>query len=311
LSFQLSPYPSLWVTRYVFNKEANKANKLLEAFVPDKIESKLNIQYDVSDNDAFLDVYYHKDSVKLGRKLPVIVWTHGGGLISGNKSQLSNYCKMLAGYGYVSISVDYTVAPKKQYPTPLRQLNHALKFITENAATFHIDSSSIILAGDSGGSMVSAQVANIITNRNYAELVNINPGVAPHQLKGLLLYCGIYDVNNLNSEGKFGSFLEMVKWAYFGKEDISKDEYAKSATVTDYLTSNFPPAFISAGNADPLLAQSHLLVKKLSAYNVYIDTLFYANNHYPALKHEYQFTYNEAGKVALKRSLKFAQFVLQ
>lgn len=82
-------------------------------------------------------------------------------------------------------------------------------------------------------------------------------------------------------------------------------------SVTDYFTPDFPPAFILAGNADPVLLQSHLLVKKLSAQNVFIDTLFYADDYTPALNHEYQFTYDEAGKLAFKRSMEFLKSVLR
>jgi acetyl esterase/lipase len=94
---------------------------------------------------------------------------------------------------------------------------------------------------------------------------------------------------------------------YFGKKDISDDAYAKTASVTNYLTSTFPPTFISAGNGDPLLPQSILLAEKLSALNVPMDTLFFPNNHEPALPHEYQFTLDDSGEMALKRSVEFMQ----
>jgi acetyl esterase len=88
LAFNLSHYPSVWVIRYAFNKEAIRVNKELEKFVPANIETISNLHYNDADSDAFLDVYFHKDSVKKGRKLPIIVWTHGGGLISGDRSQV-------------------------------------------------------------------------------------------------------------------------------------------------------------------------------------------------------------------------------
>lgn len=305
LAFKLSPYPSIWIIRYAFNTEAVRINKELEKFVPTNIETISNLHYDENDSDAFLDVYFHQDSVKKGRKLPIIVWTHGGGLISGDRSQVSNYCKILASKGYVVASIDYTIAPEANYPTPIQQLNNALKFITSNAAQFHADSSIIVLAGDSAGSMISAATANIISSPEYAEITQVQPGIGPDQLKGLLLYCGIYEIDNLKTEGVFGSFLQSATWAYFGKKDISNDLYAKSASVTNFLTDSFPPTFISAGNNDPLLPQSRLLAEKLSNLNVPIDTLFFPENHEPPLGHEYQFTLDEAGKLALDRSLGF------
>lgn len=305
LAFELSPYPSVWVIRYAFNKEAVRVNNELEKHVPEGIETISHVHYDENDPDAFLDAYFHPDSVKAKGILPVIVWTHGGGLISGDKSQMSNYCKLLASKGYVVIAIDYTLAPEAKYPTPVQQLNTALAYISSNPGTFHADTTFFVLAGDSGGSMISAAAANVITSSSYAEVSRIKPGLNPHQLKGLLLYCGIYEIDNLNTEGAFGSFLKTVMWAYFDTKDISNEAYAKTASVTNYLTSAFPPTFISAGNNDPLLPQSKILSDKLAAKGVPIDTLFFPENHEPALGHEYQFNLDAAGKIALERSLKF------
>ena len=309
LAFKVSPYPSVLMIRYAFNKDAVKVNKELEAFIPDNIETIPNLKYDENDEDAYLDVYFNKDSARANRKLPVIVWTHGGGLISGSKNHLSNYCKMLASRGYVTISIDYTVAPEKKYPTPIRQLNQALEYISSNSDKLNADTSSIFLGGDSGGSMISAATANIITNPDYAQITKIKPGLRPGQLKGLVLYCGIYDLNNLNLEGEFGSFLKNVLWAYFGRTDISNDEYAKSASVANFLTSSFPPSFISAGNEDPLLPQSKQLAVRLSDLKVKVDTLYFPPNYTPALGHEYQFTFSDAGKLAFERSIQFLKAI--
>jgi acetyl esterase len=180
-----------------------------------------------------MDVYYHRDSVNLKQKLPVIVWTHGGGLISGDKSQVGNYCKILAANGYLVVSIDYTIAPEAKYPTPIQQLNTSLAYLNKNSTTFYADTNNFILAGDSGGSMITATAANVITNPSYAELTKVKPGLQPNQLKGLLLYCGIYEIDNLNVEGAFASFLQTVMWAYFDKKDISNDPYAQTASVSN------------------------------------------------------------------------------
>ena len=305
LAFQLSPYPSVWIIRNAFNKEAIQVNVALKTHVSDAIETISHIHYDANDPDAFMDAYFHRDTVRVKGKLPVIVWTHGGGLISGDKSQVSNYCKILAAQGYLVIAIDYTLAPEAQYPTPIRQLNTALAYLSSHPDQFPADPSFFVLAGDSGGSMISAAAANVITSPSYAAKTKIQPGLQSHQLKGLLLYCGIYTIDDLNTEGAYGSFLKSVMWAYFDTKDLSNDPYAQTASVTNYLTSAFPPSFISAGNNDPLLPQSKLLAEKLSGLSVPTDTLFFPKNHVPALGHEYQFTLDASGLLALERSMEF------
>lgn len=75
LAFKLSPYPSVWVIRYAFNKEAVRVNNELEKHVPEGIETISHVHYDENDPDAFLDAYFHTDSVKAKGILPVIVHT--------------------------------------------------------------------------------------------------------------------------------------------------------------------------------------------------------------------------------------------
>src|SRR6218665_184722 len=95
LAFKISPWPSTLLIRYAFEKGAAKANDGLAKYVPDGIASILNQQYDSKDKDAFLDVYYPSTITNTNQQLPVIVWIHGGGWVSGHKEDISNYCKIL------------------------------------------------------------------------------------------------------------------------------------------------------------------------------------------------------------------------
>lgn len=309
LAFKVSPWPSVMLIRHAVNSgEDIKVNKSLEKYVPSSINSILNQQYDPSGKDVFLDVYFPNKDINNTNKFPVIMWIHGGGLISGSKDQIANYCKVLSSKGFTVIAIDYTVAPEGKYPTPLIQANTALKYIEANADRFKADTSFIVLAGDSGGAMIAAQVANTIYDQQYAQVTKVEPGLSKDQLKGLLLYCGIYDIGNLNMEGPFGSFLKTVIWSYFGKKDISNDRYANTASIYEYVTKQYPPCFISVGNGDPLLLHSLKLSKRLSDLGVEVDTLFFPDNTQPALPHEYQFLLDtDAGQKELARSLVFME----
>ncbi|SEL13578.1 alpha/beta hydrolase [Parapedobacter koreensis] len=311
LAFKFSPWPSSLLIRYAFTKGAVKASDALAKHVPDGISQILEQQYDAKDKDAFLDVYYPSAIANTERQLPVIVWIHGGGWVSGRKEDIANYCKILAGKGYTTVSVDYSIAPEKQYPTPLKQINIALAYMVANAKRLHIDTTHFFLAGDSGGAHIAAQTGSIISNSDYARLLNIMPGIKLSQLSGLILYCGPYDAEHINLNGGFGSFLRSILWAYMGKKDFTKTPLFKTFSVINYIDSNFPPSFISAGNGDPLHTQSETLARKLALLNVQVDTLFFAPDYVPSLPHEYQFNMDiDAGKEALSQSLVFLDKVL-
>lgn len=309
LSFKISPWPAALMLRYVFEKEAEKANLLLEKHVPEGVSEVLDIPYDLQDKDAYLDIYYPTNNTQ---HLPLVVWVHGGGWISGDKGQTSNYFKIVASKGYIVASIDYSLAPEENYPTPIKQVMQALKYLQENANTYSIDATSIFLAGDSAGSQIAAQTANIISQPEYASLMHIPPSIAKSSLKGLLLYCGAYDLEGIDMQGEMKFFLNSIMWSYTGKKDFLTNPSFKEASVIHYITEGFPPSFISAGNGDPLLPHSKALAKRLLDNNVVVDTLFFPTDFTPSLPHEYQFNLEEeSGKLALKKSIEFMENTLR
>lgn len=306
LAFKFTPWPSALLIRHAFNKEGNKVNELLKKHIPTGVSILADRQYIDTDVKAKLDVYYPTAISNTSQVLPVIVWVHGGGWISGSKSQVGSYCRILTSKGFCVIAIDYSLAPEKSYPAPLIETNEALAFISENSNRFHADPSHFILAGDSGGAHIVAQMANIISDSSYAKLVGISPRIHRNQLSGLILYCGPYDAGIVDKKGEFGDFLKIVLWSYSGKKDYNSVPGFKFASLTNYLTSDYPPCFVSAGNGDPLLQQSRALVSKLNKLNVKVDTLFFRSDTNPALPHEYQFNLDGvAGKLALENSVKF------
>ncbi len=306
LAFKFTPWPSALLIRYAFTKGAKAANEALVKYVPKGITVVADQQYAVNDQDAFLDVYYPTAIAQKDTLLPVVVWIHGGGWVSGTKKEASNYYRILAAKEFVVVSVDYSIAPEKHYPLPLQQVNAALSFFKQNAKRFHIDAARFFIAGDSGGAHIAAQVANIISSESYSRLTGISPGINRDELSGLLLYCGAYDVALADLNGDYGSFLKTILWAYSGKKNFKDDPLFKTASVIDYIDGNFPPCFISVGNGDPLQIHSLNLARKLDTLKVQVDTLFFPEDQQPPLPHEYQFDLDvSAGKLTLERSVRF------
>jgi len=304
VAFQVSPWPSVLLIRRAFDKDAESASRALEKHIPPALSAQLNERYDPADPEALLDVFY--PSAIADKPLPTIVWVHGGGWVSGSKDDIANYGKVLAGKGYTVVGVDYSLAPGKTFPTPIRQVNAALGYLVSNAERLRIDPDHIVLAGDSGGAHIAAVTANVIAVPSYAAMLRIVPTVERRQLTALLLYCGSYTIEGLNLDGPFGGFLRTVLWSFSGSKDFKDNPRFAAAWVLNYVTAEFPPAFISAGNGDPLLPQSIALADRLASRGARVERLFFASDHQPPLPHEYHFNLdNEAGRLALARSVAF------
>lgn len=305
----VTPQPAIWAIRALFDSGSDAASAKLLPKVPANIETTGAVRYDPSDPDALLDVFRQRDAAA---SQPAIIWIHGGGFVSGNRHIVAEYLKILAARGFVTVTVDYTIAPEAHYPTPIRQTNKALGYIVANAARYGIDPDRVLIGGDSAGAQIAAQVAALASNPAYAKAVGISPSVGPDRIKGAILFCGAHDVTMLNLDGKLGPFLRAVVWAYGGKRDAMSDPAFRLMAVPDHVTKDFPPAFITAGNADPLLGQSKRLANRLKAAGAITDPLFFPADYSPALGHEYQFDLDSpAGRQAFERTVAFARRVTE
>jgi acetyl esterase/lipase len=146
----------------------------------------------------------------------------------------------------------------------------------------------------------------------YADALALQPALPRAALRGAVLFCGPYDTGAVKLDGAFGPFLRAVLWAYSGTRHFASDPAFAPAAVLHHVTADFPPAFISAGNGDPLLSQSEALAQKLQTLGVPVDTLFFPADTTPRLGHEYQFTLDQPpGPLALARLEAFLQRVTQ
>jgi acetyl esterase len=308
IAFQASPWPGALIVRTLFDAGSEQTSKGLAKYVPASVASRPDLRYDPGDADAYVD--FPSSVQRTDRALTTIVWIHGGGFVSGNRKQIANYAKILAGHGFTVASVDYGIAPSVTYPKPVRQIAAAIAYLESNAQALHVDPERFVLAGDSAGALLAAQLATVVTVPSYAKALNVIAPVRATQLAGMILYCGIYDAKPFflasSGGGPGGGLLRTILWSYSGTKAFSTDPLFASASVIDYVSDRFPPTFISAGNGDPLEPQSRAFAATLSKRHVSIDQLFFSKTHAPALPHEYQFDLGDTGgRVALERSVAF------
>lgn len=304
-AFKLSPWPSVWLIRYAFDSDAAKRNAAAEAKRPADVAEIRDEHYGVG-ADETLDVYFPA-STAADATLPAIVWIHGGAFVAGDKADVAAYLRLLAQRGYATVGINYTIAPRGVYPTPVLQSNRALAFVQREAARFHVDANRIVLAGDSAGSQIVAQLAAAISDPAYAKRVGMTPALARDHLRGVVLFCGAYDADKVNRDGPFGWFIDTSLWSYFGAKNIAADDPRMTDfAVNRHVTAAFPPTFVSAGNADPLAPQSVLMADALRVAGVSVDTLFFPKDYKPPLGHEYQLdTESLAGRTAFDTLVAF------
>ncbi len=303
-SLLVTPRYAALMLRRAFAEGGERTARGLEAHTPTDVDSLTDERYG-DEPDMLLDVHRPRSAAAA---LPALVWVHGGGFVGGSKEELAGYFKLIASHGYAVLAPRYSLAPEHRYPAPVRQVTAALRHLEENAERLGIDPARIVLGGDSAGAQIAAQIAALVTTPGYADAVGVQPTIEPAALRGVVLACGPYD---LALAGKAATpaghrFLHTVLWAYSGKRRFLHDRSFAMVSIPDHVTSAFPPALITVGNADPLREHSELLAERLQGRGVELETVFFPAGHEPPLGHEYQFDLDtDAGRLFLERVLAF------
>ena len=140
---------------------------------------------DDTSSDKTLDIYL--PAVKRHKKLPVLVFVHGGGFSGGDKQGTAAICAKIAMQGFAVVSINYWLTLKhhkvsgasatanmskgipsnKQFHPALQQavrnasndLISSLKWLKKNARKYHLDASKVALSGGSAGAMTVLHTA--------------------------------------------------------------------------------------------------------------------------------------------------------
>ncbi|GAB3617298.1 hypothetical protein GCM10027416_18550 [Okibacterium endophyticum] len=307
-----TPWPSAMLIRSVFEAGGRATAEETAKYVPDTpLDERLGVAYgtdsadETLDADMTLDVFSPKSATG---PLPTVVWVHGGAWISGDSSNVDPYLRVLASHGYTTIGLNYTLGPEATYPTAVVQLNDAMAYINDNAADLRVDTSQIVLAGDSAGSQLASQLAVLATNSDYEHLLGMTSSLDADQLAGIVLNCGVYDMSAMAElTGIVNWGFKISLWAYTGTKDWAETYAGSTMSTINFVNEDFPTTYISGGNGDGLTwLQSIPMANALKAQGVDVTELFWEEQHRPALPHEYQFHLDSPdAQTALKKTIGF------
>ena len=252
---------------YYFCKMCTKADKKRDEGleIPQDIEYIRNVRYGENKKYHTLDICWPK---RIEEELPVIISVHGGGYVYGNKEVYQFYAASLAQMGFTVVNFNYRLAPKYKFPAPLEDLNTVISWLLEHQKEYPVDMQKVFLVGDSAGAQIVAQYGAMYSNREYASVMEMD--VPKFTLKALGLCCGTYDLKKraLEADGK-GLMRD-----YLGK-DIRK--YGEKLNVLNYITADYPPAYLFSANGDYLKEECRPMAELLRSKGVRSEYKIYGN----------------------------------
>ncbi|KAJ61001.1 alpha/beta hydrolase [Enterococcus faecalis] len=265
---------------------------------------KRNITYSENYSNSTLDIYYPK---KLSRKIPVVLFIHGGGFFKGDKEMAKYFGPTISNNQYAFISINYNLVPKVTLFDQLRQINEAIEFIQEKSDEYSLDSSSINLSGSSAGGFLALQLLSAYHDTNYAKELQINP-IKNIRFNSLLLYSAVYNLAEFQTmDGNIVTnyLLTKIGWGITGERHWRKDNnLGESLNLNNYISNDFPPIFITDGNTKTFTGQAVNYTERLYQKQIPVQTLFFDSEE--KVGHGYQLQMDTpASKQAINKSLEF------
>ena len=92
---------------------------------------------------------------------PTVIVVHGGGWVRGDRFTMDGISKRLAAQGFVTLNIEYRLAPAYLFPAALEDLQQAVRWIRANAALYHVDPARVGVWGYSAGAELAALLGTL------------------------------------------------------------------------------------------------------------------------------------------------------
>jgi acetyl esterase len=192
--------------------------------------------------------------------LPLLVWFHGGGWVTGNLDTHDQLARMLADdVGAVVVSVDYRLAPEARFRAAADDCLAAYEWALTHADEVGADAGRVAIGGDSAGGNLAAVVALDARERGL-----------PQPLLQLLVYpVTDYEFESASmSDNAEGYFLERegMRWFYDLYSNTPDDfDNPRFSPVRASDHSGLAPAVVITAEYDPLRDQGEEYARRLAA----------------------------------------------
>jgi acetyl esterase len=190
--------------------------------------------------------------------LPLLLWFHGGGWVTGNLDTHDQLCRMLCDASdAVVVSIDYRLAPEAKFPAAADDAVAAYEWALTHAAEVGADAARIAIGGDSAGGNLAAVVTLIAAER----------GLAQPKLQLLVYPVTDYELDSpAMIDNARGYFLEAdsMRWFYghYARDDADFEDWRFSPLrAPDH--SGLARAVVVTAEFDPLRDQGEWYAARL------------------------------------------------
>ncbi len=244
----------------------------------------------VNDCEVKLDIYATGNSAKR----PVVIWIHGGALITGTRTGLPSFLHGLAqDPQYAVVSIDYRLAPETKLPAIIEDLQDAHRWVrSRGPRLFGADPDRIVVTGGSAGGYLTLMSgfclkpvpSALVSYYGYGDIVgdwyskpdpfySQQPAVPKDEAYKAVGGPPLSTAPPGNTRGRF--YLYCRQHGIWPREVAGHDPETENAWFDPYspirnVTKNYPPTLLIHGTKDTDVPyeQSKLMADTLSEVGV-------------------------------------------
>lgn len=223
-----------------------------------------------------LDLFRIRD-VTFHAAQPLIIWLHGGGWMSGDKSRGVERIFPLVRAGFVGASVQYRLSQEAIFPAQIHDAKCAVRFLRHHARQYNIDPQRIGVWGASAG----GHLASLLAVTGETRALDGARGW-PETSSAVQAACSWYGPSDLNWMDQFppgvtpalpSMTIDSAEGRLVGGPVSERQELVAMANPVRYVHPAVPPILLMHGDRDnyvPLASSerlhSALIAKSVPAY---------------------------------------------
>lgn len=204
----------------------------------------------------------------MGAPLPVVVFLHGGGWVTGNLDTHDGACRGLAARtGALVVAVDFRSAPEHRFPAAVDDCWAVVEWLGSAGGELGADAARIAVIGDSAGGNLAAVMA--LRARDRGE-----PRIAAQVLVYPVLDHDLNTSSYLAKATGYGLTRDSMRWyweQYLG--DGSDGFHPEASPLRAVDLAGLPPALVITCEHDPLRDEGVAYAGRLAAAGVRVEHL--------------------------------------
>jgi acetyl esterase/lipase len=203
---------------------------------------------------------------------PAVVYIHGGGWTSGDKSDGVGliFKQELTRRGYIYAAINYRLAPKYTFPAQIEDVKCAIRHLRAEADRYGLDPLRIGVIGGSAGGHLAALLGTSDAQAGW------DVGEYTEQSSRVQAVIDLYGPTDLKAMLAAASLRYATQ--VFGASD-NQDEVLDTYSPVTYVSPDDPPFLIMHGDQDQVvpLEQSQILYERLKSDGVPVELVIVKN----------------------------------